>query len=112
MAGMAQSLATTFTGLRFENPFLLASAPPPQNRSKWCLVVRKLSCSHFFAKDAIDRAVNLPNHRGKAVVWIQSHLRKCRIDDRLRPPFVTQHFHDFGHIGVILLERNIMSPRH
>jgi len=33
MAGMAQSLATTFTGLRFENPFLLASAPPTESES-------------------------------------------------------------------------------
>src|SRR5215470_15429665 len=28
---MAQQLATTFTGLRFENPFLLASAPPTES---------------------------------------------------------------------------------
>jgi dihydropyrimidine dehydrogenase (NAD+) subunit PreA len=28
---MARSLATTFTGLRFENPFLLASAPPTES---------------------------------------------------------------------------------
>src|SRR5215470_7775933 len=30
---MAQQLATTFTGLRFENPFLLASAPPTESES-------------------------------------------------------------------------------
>ena len=30
---MAQPLATTFTGLRFENPFLLASAPPTESES-------------------------------------------------------------------------------
>ncbi len=28
---MAAQLATTFTGLRFENPFLLASAPPTES---------------------------------------------------------------------------------
>jgi dihydropyrimidine dehydrogenase (NAD+) subunit PreA len=30
---MTRSLATTFTGLRFENPFLLASAPPTESDS-------------------------------------------------------------------------------
>jgi dihydropyrimidine dehydrogenase (NAD+) subunit PreA len=30
---MNQPLATTFTGLRFENPFLLASAPPTESES-------------------------------------------------------------------------------
>ena len=30
---MAAQLATTFTGLRFENPFLLASAPPTESDS-------------------------------------------------------------------------------
>jgi dihydropyrimidine dehydrogenase (NAD+) subunit PreA len=30
---MTKSLATTFTGLRFENPFLLASAPPTESDS-------------------------------------------------------------------------------
>ena len=27
-------LSTTFTGLKFENPFLLASAPPTESDSK------------------------------------------------------------------------------
>src|SRR5262250_3283800 len=31
MTGMGAHLATTFTGLRFENPFLLASAPPTES---------------------------------------------------------------------------------
>jgi dihydropyrimidine dehydrogenase (NAD+) subunit PreA len=31
MSGMGAHLATTFTGLRFENPFLLASAPPTES---------------------------------------------------------------------------------
>src|SRR2546426_3950135 len=30
---MAAELATTFTGLRFENPFLLSSAPPTESES-------------------------------------------------------------------------------
>ncbi len=30
---MSKLLATTFTGLRFENPFLLASAPPTESES-------------------------------------------------------------------------------
>src|SRR5438477_4898931 len=30
---MAAQLATTFTGLRFENPFLLSSAPPTESDS-------------------------------------------------------------------------------
>src|SRR5471032_3522392 len=30
---MTQPLVTTFTGLRFENPFLLASAPPTESES-------------------------------------------------------------------------------
>ena len=30
---MAAELATTFTGLRFENPFLLGSAPPTESES-------------------------------------------------------------------------------
>src|ERR1043165_8572046 len=30
---MAASLAVTFTGLRFENPFLLSSAPPTESDS-------------------------------------------------------------------------------
>src|ERR671920_1165804 len=32
-AGMAPQLATTFTGLRFENPFLLSSAPPTESET-------------------------------------------------------------------------------
>ncbi len=30
---MAIDLSTTFTGLRFENPFLLSSAPPTESES-------------------------------------------------------------------------------
>src|ERR1041384_1341683 len=30
---MATNLSVTFTGLRFENPFLLASAPPTESES-------------------------------------------------------------------------------
>src|SRR3954463_16697770 len=31
--GMPAQLSTTFTGLRFENPFLLSSAPPTESDS-------------------------------------------------------------------------------
>jgi dihydropyrimidine dehydrogenase (NAD+) subunit PreA len=30
---MAPDLSTTFTGLRFKNPFLLSSAPPTESES-------------------------------------------------------------------------------
>src|SRR5262244_4193181 len=60
MAGMAQSLATTFTGLRSENPFLLASAPPTESESNimrafdagWAGVVTKTIGLHPVANVA------------------------------------------------------------
>src|SRR3977135_3674637 len=51
---MTPDLSTTFTGIRFDNPFLLSSAPPTESESNilrafdagWAGVVRKTIGSH------------------------------------------------------------------
>jgi dihydroorotate dehydrogenase len=69
---MASDLSTTFTGIRFENPFLLSSAPPTESESNilrafeagWGGVVTKTIGLHPVVNVAGPKTKFLRNHGG------------------------------------------------
>src|SRR5260221_1892924 len=84
---MAPDLSTTFTGIRFENPFLLSSAPPTESESNilrafeagWGGVVTKTIGLHPVVNVAGPKTKFLRSHGGGTL-----SLKKGR--DRAPPP--------------------------
>jgi dihydropyrimidine dehydrogenase (NAD+) subunit PreA len=72
---MASDLSTTFTGIRFENPFLLSSAPPTESESNilrafeagWGGVVTKTIGLHPVVNVAGPKTKFLRSHSGGAL---------------------------------------------
>ena len=80
---MAAQLATTFTGLRFENPFLLASAPPTESDSNimrafdagWGGVVTKTIGLHPVVNVAGPKTKFLRASRAGTWFWARQRSR-------------------------------------
>ena len=105
---MSADLSAVFTGIRFENPFLLASAPPTESESN---ILRAFETGWG---GVVTKTIGLPpvvNVAGAKTKFLRSDIETPRISMKVRPD-ANRSWHHHRSQLLPLLDRpqRLLSP--